>query len=95
MRWDMKKLFLRAEFGPLWEPWEEDEIGRKILGLAITELSKEWNPLVSWTNFVWENGGSFIYKNSVSFVAGISHISRNKRETLQSYKNIIEYNKNL
>ena len=27
----MKKLFLRAEFGPLWEPWEEDEIGRKIL----------------------------------------------------------------
>jgi len=26
----MKKLFLRAEFGPLWEPWEEDEIGRKI-----------------------------------------------------------------
>ena len=25
----MKKLFLRAEFGPLWEPWEEDEIGRK------------------------------------------------------------------
>ena len=27
----MKKLFLRAEFGPLWEPWEEDEIGRKPL----------------------------------------------------------------
>jgi hypothetical protein len=27
----MKKLFLRAEFGPLWEPWEEDEIGRKII----------------------------------------------------------------
>ena len=25
----MKKLFLRAEFGPLWEPWEEDEVGRK------------------------------------------------------------------
>ena len=25
----MKKLFLRAEFGPFWEPWEEDEIGRK------------------------------------------------------------------
>jgi hypothetical protein len=25
----MKKLFLRAEFGPLREPWEEDEIGRK------------------------------------------------------------------
>jgi hypothetical protein len=24
----MKKLFLRAEFGPLWEPWEVDEIGR-------------------------------------------------------------------
>ena len=55
------------------------------MGLAITELSKVWNPLVSWTNFVWENGGSFIYKNSVSFVAGISHISRNKREALQSY----------
>ena len=53
--------------------------------MPITELSKVWNPLVSWTNFVWENGGSFIYKNSVSFVAGISHISRNKRETLQSY----------
>ena len=62
--------------------------------LAVTELSKVWNPLVSWTNFVWENGGSFIYKNSVSFVAGISHISRNKRETLQSYKNVIEYNEN-
>ena len=29
----MKKLFLRAEFGPLWEPWEVDEIGRKILSL--------------------------------------------------------------
>ena len=27
----MKKLFLRAEFGPLWEPWEEDEIGRKFV----------------------------------------------------------------
>ena len=26
----MKKLFLRAEFGPLWEPWGEDEIGRKV-----------------------------------------------------------------
>jgi hypothetical protein len=25
----MKKLFLRAEFGSLWEPWEEDEVGRK------------------------------------------------------------------
>ena len=32
----MKKLFLRAEFGPLWEPWEEDEIGRKsIQGSSI------------------------------------------------------------
>ena len=25
----MKKLFLRAEFGPLWEPWEVDETPRK------------------------------------------------------------------
>ena len=36
----MKKLFLRAEFGPLWEPWEVDEIGRKyfthILGLILS-----------------------------------------------------------
>jgi hypothetical protein len=24
-----KKLIMRAEFGPLWEPWEVDEIGRK------------------------------------------------------------------
>ena len=66
--------------------WFEENI---FLGLGITELSKVWNPLVSWTNFVWENGGSFIYKNSVSFVAGISHISRNKRETQHSYKNVI------
>ena len=37
----MKKLFLRAEFGPLWEPWEEDEIGRKALPLvpaAVLEM---------------------------------------------------------
>jgi hypothetical protein len=26
----MKKLFLRAEFGPLWEPWEVDETPRKL-----------------------------------------------------------------
>ena len=25
----MKKLFLRAEFGPLWGPWEVDETPRK------------------------------------------------------------------
>ena len=37
----MKKLFLRAEFGPLWEPWEEDEIGRK-------KLSKVYQTLVSY-----------------------------------------------
>ena len=34
----MKKLFLRAEFGPLWEPWEEDEIGRKTLLLRCSTL---------------------------------------------------------
>ena len=38
----MKKLFLRAEFGPLWEPWEEDEIGRK----AILNLIKEKKKLL-------------------------------------------------
>ena len=32
----MKKLFLRAEFGPLWEPWEEDEIGRKTFLYRLT-----------------------------------------------------------
>ena len=26
----MKKLFLRAEFGPLWGPWEVDETPRKM-----------------------------------------------------------------
>ena len=31
----MKTLFLRAEFGPLWEPWEEDEIGRKHMFLNM------------------------------------------------------------
>ena len=37
MRWDMKKLFLRrAEFGPLWEPWEVDEIGRNSSELWLT-----------------------------------------------------------
>ena len=35
MTCDMKKLFLRAEFGPLWEPWEEKEIGRKIEPVTI------------------------------------------------------------
>ena len=34
----MKNLFLRAEFGPLWEPWEEDEIGIKV-NLVLTEQS--------------------------------------------------------
>ena len=29
----MKKLFLKAEFGPLWEPWKVDETPRKILFL--------------------------------------------------------------
>ena len=33
----MKKLFLRAEFGPLWEPWEVDEIGRKTIIIDLTE----------------------------------------------------------
>ena len=39
----MKKLFLRAEFGPLWEPWEEDEIGRKkfTLGWEVEEMVQE------------------------------------------------------
>ena len=27
----MKKLFLRAEFGPLWGPWEVDETPRKCI----------------------------------------------------------------
>ena len=35
----MKKLFLRAEFGPLWEPWEEDEIGRNILYRRFPKLA--------------------------------------------------------
>jgi len=29
----MKKLFLRAEFGPLWGPWEVDETPRKYMFL--------------------------------------------------------------
>ena len=29
----MKKLFLRAEFGPLWGPWEVDETPRKFLAM--------------------------------------------------------------
>ena len=36
----MKKLFLRAEFGPLWEPWEEDEIGRKEFPNKIKEFAQ-------------------------------------------------------
>ena len=35
----MKKLFLRAEFGPLWEPWEEDEIGRKKISFLLELLA--------------------------------------------------------
>ena len=35
-----EKLFLRAEFGPLWEPWEEDEIGRKVLSANFDEAAK-------------------------------------------------------
>ena len=34
----MKKLFLRAEFGPLWEPWEVDEIGRKTIQIAPKKI---------------------------------------------------------
>ena len=34
----MKKLFLRAEFGPLWEPWEVDEIGRKVIPQESREV---------------------------------------------------------
>ena len=37
----MKKLFLRAEFGPLWEPWEEDEIGRNTLS-HYEPIIKQW-----------------------------------------------------
>ena len=37
----MKKLFLRAEFGPLWEPWEEDEIGRKTLYNIIEQKTTQ------------------------------------------------------
>ena len=36
----MKKLFLRAEFGPLWEPWEEDEIGRNNILLLLSPYTK-------------------------------------------------------
>ena len=38
----MKKLFLRAEFGPLWEPWEVDEIGRKNMYTAQTLPPDYW-----------------------------------------------------
>ena len=31
----MKKLFLRAEFGPLWGPWEVDETPRKVILLCL------------------------------------------------------------
>ena len=40
----MKKLFLRAEFGPLWEPWEVDEIGRKNIYSFIVTLSYKMAP---------------------------------------------------
>jgi hypothetical protein len=40
----MKKLFLRAEFGPLWEPWEEDEIGRKALVSRSLSVKKIYRP---------------------------------------------------
>ena len=35
----MKKLFLRAEFGPLWEPWEVDETPRN----AILRVNENYN----------------------------------------------------
>jgi len=38
----MKKLFLRAEFGPLWEPWEEDEIGRKAYPSSCNIAESGW-----------------------------------------------------
>ena len=36
---DMKKLFLRAEFGPLWEPWEVDETPRKKFSTSYITVS--------------------------------------------------------
>ena len=46
MRWDMKKLFLRAEFGPLWDPWEVDETPRKwILTMAFWATCKIAQPI--------------------------------------------------
>ena len=40
MRWDIKKLFLRAEFRPLWEPWEEDETPRKVVLAGSSVLNE-------------------------------------------------------
>ena len=40
----MKKLFLRAEFGPLWEPWEENEIGRKDITIGCNKW-KTWKKI--------------------------------------------------
>ena len=54
----MKKLFLRAEFGPLWEPWEVDEIGRNIYCVSTDPkdkmlLQKCFDPIVPERRMVY------------------------------------------
>ena len=41
----MKKLFLRAEFGPLWGPWEVDETPRKFLQHFMVVIIDIWSCL--------------------------------------------------
>jgi hypothetical protein len=67
----MKKLFLRAEFGPLWEPWEEDEIGRNEVlgcfgqsGLQRKKLSTAITmQLTFWCGFLMFSRAKINYKN--------------------------------
>ena len=54
----MKILFLREEFGPLWEPWEVDETPRKqmsgpdlhVFTLKFLALEKSVLFTFSWSN---------------------------------------------
>ena len=58
----MKKLFLRAEFGPLWEPWEEDEIGRKEFPLPNHCLFSEFD---SWLGLVGDPRHCLIFLKAI------------------------------
>ena len=48
----MKKLFLRAKFGPLWGPWEVDETPRKVFTYCYY-FSHSRNQKLLYSRYLW------------------------------------------